>query len=415
MKKKLTLLSILFFGIFLFTACSEKNSDIPAIPEGGGIQLRAGWEQKVEQDNAFAFDLFKTTCKFDNEPNVFVSPLSVGMCLSMVLNGAKGDTRSEMEKALHVAGFSPDEINDYCKTLREALIEVDPSTEVAIANSIWNRLGFSVKPDFLQVNQLNFNAEIKEVDFANPNTVKQINNWCAQNTNNRITEIIDKIPGDAVMYLINAVYFKGIWCTKFEEKNTFNQNFYAAGGTKQVKIMTLRSDFKYSSDKNADYLELPYGNKSFSMITMLPREGKTVDDVIRNLNQDSWNAALQNMKTEDVRLQMPRFKTECKYMLHEKILPDMGMKLPFSPGLADFSGISDMSLYISSVIHKTFLEVNEKGTEAAAVTAVEVGVTSAGPGPRIINYIIDKPFVLAIYEKSTGVILFIGKIGNPES
>lgn len=410
MKNFLTSLFILSVGIIFFGACSENNSEDPSIVKGK-IQLKAGWEQKVVQDNDFAFDLFKTTCKFENESNVFVSPLSVSMCLSMVLNGANGETRAEMEKALHVAGFSPDDINDYCKTLREALIKVDPSTEMAIANSIWSRLGFPVKSDFLQVNKLNFNAEIKEADFNDPNTLKQINGWCAKNTNNKITEIIDYIPGDAVMYLINAIYFKGIWCSKFKESNTSDRNFYTEKGVKQVKMMSQKSEFNYASDENADYLELPYGNKSFSMITMLPREGKTVDDVILNLNQDSWSAALENMYSVEVNLQLPRFKTECKYMLHEEILPSMGMELPFGPG-ADFSGISDVSVFISRVIHKTYLEVNEKGTEAAAVTAVEMKESSAGLGPR--NYIVDKPFVLAIYEKSTGVILFIGKIGNPE-
>ncbi|MCL1943683.1 MAG: serpin family protein [Candidatus Azobacteroides sp.] len=411
MKNLLTTLTLWCGFVLLFGACSDSDENL-VIPDAKPISLRAGMEQKVVQDNDFAFDLFKTAYRFDTESNVFVSPLSVSMCLSMVLNGAYGETRTEIENALHISGFSSDEINDYCKTLREALLSVDPSTKIAIANSIWNRSGFPVKQDFLQINKINFNAEIKEVDFNHPNTVKQINNWCAENTQNKIPEILNNIPGDAIMYLINAVYFKGIWCSKFDKNATSDNDFYAGDHVLKVPMMNQNSDFNYFSGEDADYLELPYGNKAFSMITMLPHEGKTIDEVMSNLNNDNWNTALSGMRLANVNLRLPKFKTECEYKLHEYILPDMGMRIPFTD-LADFSGISTMPVSISQVIHKTFVEVNEEGTEAAAVTAVEVVTTSIKPDPVTVNYIVDRPFIFAIREKSTRVILFIGKIEKP--
>jgi serpin B len=296
--------------------------------------------------------------------------------------------------------------------LREDLLDIDPSTALSIVNSIWYREGFPVKQSFLDLNRTHYAAETNGLDFSKPESVTKINEWCARSTGNRIKTVVEQIPDDAIMYIINAVYFKGIWRSKFDPANTRKESFHAANGTaRQVDMMHQTQIFKYSSGENFAGIELPYGNGAFSMILMLPHEGKTVDDVLKSLTNDALNGILRTANLFDVHVALPRFKLECKYALHEKTLPAMGMKIPFSSVKADFGGISDIPLYISGVFHKTFVELNEEGTEAAAVTSTEIGVTSVGQSP--IDFRLNRPFLFVIMERSTGAILFTGKIENP--
>jgi len=413
MKTMTKILTASFFCICIFFACSsdDTNNKVPQ-DKAKPIDIRSGFDEKLKQDNNFAFDLLKTTNKYNNKPNLFISPLSVSMALNMTLNGANGETREEMLTALRVNGYNVDEINEYSKTLREALINIDPSSVFTMANSIWYKLNLSVKSNFIETNRTNYNAEIKEVDFLNPNTLKQINSWCAYNTNNKIPKVLDYIPGNAVMYLINAIYFKGIWKYEFDKKDTRKEIFTNSNQQKQeVQMMKQNSSLYYSADSNCQYLELPYGNEAFSMVLMLPHENRTTDDIIDNLNSKTWNSALSGMRERKINLELPRFKTEGNYGLHEKILPEMGMKRAFGAD-ADFSNIADdMSLAISRIIHKTMVEVNEEGSEAAAVTVVEIFESTGIVKPE---FKVNKPFLFAIKEKSTGVIIFIGKIGEIE-
>jgi serpin B len=342
MKRIIQLTALSFFLCTLCT-CGDDPLRNKILRDAKPIELRLA--AKVDTDNFFAIDLFKAAYASSDEANIFVSPLSVSMALSMTLNGAGGETAEQMRTALRASGYSTDQINEYSKSLREALQEVDPSTSLTIANSIWYREGFPVKNDFINVNRDHYNAEIAALDFNSPNAVKQINQWCATQTNDKIKKIIDGgIPADVMMYLINAVYFKGIWVSRFDKKDTRTEDFYPASGSPlKVDMMYQQGDFNYYSDENGGYLELPYGNNAFSMILMLPHEGKTTDDILENLSSDYWNDIITYMYGEKVNLYLPRFKTECDYKMHEKILPDMGMIIPFTPG-ADFSGISEYSL-----------------------------------------------------------------------
>ncbi|MDR0232375.1 MAG: serpin family protein [Dysgonamonadaceae bacterium] len=395
----------------LFSACDKNNNNgIAPLPDAKPIELRSELLPKIEQDNAFAFDLFKQVYQTEKTSNVFISPLSVSMALSMTLNGAKEQTFEEMKNALRISGFSMDEINEYCQTLKNALLKVDTSTEFSIANSIWYKQGFSVENNFLNVNKKYFGAEVTEADFSNPATLKRINQWCSDNTKGKIPTILDEIPADALMYLINAIYFKGIWKYQFDKKQTFDGTFYNESGVKHlIKMMNQIGNFEYFTDENARYLTLPYGNGAFSMRLLLPNENKTVEDVINHINPQSWQNISDYSAVIKVRLQLPRFKAECKYLLNEEALPKMGMVIPFSDN-ADFTGISkEGGIKISRVIHKTYVSVDEEGTEAAAVTAVEI-VEMAMPPQTTINYIVDKPFVFVIQENSTGIILFAGVI-----
>ncbi len=403
-------LLFLFVITLLATGCNNDNDPIPVPEDAKPILLRAGLEKRVTQDNEFAFDLFKKTIEVSGETNVFVSPLSVSIALGMTWNGANGQTKTEMETALKMNDLPATDINDYYKVMQSTLPTIDPTTKLSLANSIWYRDGFPVKTDFLQTNASYFNAEVREIDFAKAWAKDTINNWCARKTNNLITNVLDEIPKDAVMYLINAVYFKGIWRKQFDAKKTVESNFTnEANQVVKVNMMYQKDTFNYAQDDYAQYLDMPYGNKAFSMTVILPNEGKTTANVLNNLTVDKWKNTLQGMSQHEVDVYMPRFKTKNKFLLNDE-LKQMGMRLPFD-GPADFTGIANDDLVISRVIHDTYVEVTEKGTEAAAVTVVEIMETSMPLNP---TFRVNKPFIYVIREKSTGVILFIGKMGNVE-
>jgi len=386
------------------TSCTE-----PDVKMAGDIPLKAGMEKKVAQDNDFSFDLLRQTIANNStEPNVFISPLSMSIALGMVRNGAAGTTRTEIEQALRLSGMNDQEINEYYKIMREGLLSVDPKTKLNIANSIWYRTGFPVKEPFLDVNRAYFNAEVKPLDFAAPGAVDIINSWCAKATNDLIKKPLDKISADAMLYLINAIYFKGVWVKQFDKKKTSQADFIAENGTRsKVDMMQQKDTFLYAEDDKAQYLDMPYGNKAFSMTIILPKDGLTTGQVLEDLSADEFSRIYSSLRMQEVNVYFPKFKMENKYEMNDPMIA-LGMKNAFTDK-ADFTPISDVKLLISRIIQSTYVDVDEEGTEAAAVTIVEVGVTSV---PMIPYFVANKPFIFLIREKSTGVILFIGKKGK---
>ncbi|WP_291125757.1 serpin family protein [Flavobacterium sp. UBA6031] len=403
---------LLLFSIFpVLICCTTQNEPIPVPEDAKPIALRIGLEKRVAQDNEFAFDLLKKTITSSGGTNVFISPLSVSIALGMVWNGANGQTKTEMETVLKMSGMSVTDINDYYQIMQSTLPTIDPTTKLNIANSLWYKTGFPVKPDFLKINTDYFNAYVKDLDFSKAWAVDTINNWCAKKTNNLIKDPLDQISPDAVMYLVNAIYFKGIWRKHFEAKNTKEMDFTGeSGNLTKVNMMYQKDTFAYTVDTCAQYLDMPYGNKAFSMTVILPDDGKTTNDILNYLTPDIWDMRLQNMSSKEVEVYMPRFKNKNKFLLNDP-LKSLGMNLAFSDD-ADFTNIADARLKISRVLHDTYIEVTEEGTEAAAVTIVEVMTTSM---PIILPtpvFKVNKPFLFVIREKSTGVILFIGKMGS---
>jgi serpin B len=374
-------------------------------------EIRSDFAEKLTQDNAFAFDLLKTTVKFYGRSNRMLSPLSISMALNMTLNGASGTTRDEMLTALRVSGYTPEQINAYSQKLMQALINVDPNTKLSIANSIWYKTGFPVLAPFIETNRTNYDAAVEEVDFKAPATLGRINGWIADRTGGKIPTALTSFLPDAALYLINAIYFKSSWEVAFDKAATTDKPFLNSdGSTSSVPTMALRSSLKYGGNEDAACLELPYANKTFSMVILLPHEGKTIDGVIENLNPERWNTLLSDMREKNISLTLPRFTFEGDYALEQEILPEMGMRNAFT-GQADFSLLSPVPTCISRVIHKTFIEVAEEGTEAAAATVVEMVVTTVDPnGP--IPFHVDRPFLFAIKENATGTILFIGTVGK---
>lgn len=403
---------LLFIALTLFAGCNNNEPDQGKEP--GTINLTSSQKQRVVQDNDFSFDLLKETIKNSDESNVFISPLSVSLALGMLRNGAVGTTKTEMEAALKMSGLSDSEINEYYRLMQSNLPGMDPKTKLSIANSIWVRddISFKVKPEFLKTNSDYFNAYFKVMDFNQTWALDTINSWANRKTNVLIPKVLTDIDSSIMMLLMNAIYFKGTWVTQFDKKATseyaFTNEFNA-----QVKVnmMNATDTFAYASDDKAQYLDMPYGNKSFSMTVILPTATKTTDDVLIQLNSSSFSKIVSEMKVQKVHVFFPRFKVKNTFMLNA-MLQSMGMKKAFQEN-AEFDGIASMKpLFVSFVQHDTYVEVTEEGTEAAAVTTIGVGTTSVGPTEPY--FIANKPFLFVIRERSTGVILFVGKMGNVE-
>lgn len=392
----------------------EKNED--TIKPREKITITKTTSEIIAADNAFGLELFQKVVANDKEAdNIFISPTSVALALAMTYNGAEGETKTAMENTLKKNGFTIDEINDSYKSLIDALVSVDPKVLLEIANSIWYRQEFSVLPEFISVNQEYYDAEVSPLDFNLPAAPDVINNWVADKTHEKITQIINEIPGDAVMYLINAIYFKGIWLYEFDEDYTDNDLFYLKGGTSiTVPFMQQEVTTRYATNALFSMIEMPYGEGNYNMIIMLPHEGNTAEDIVALLTPENWDGWIGALTEQNVRILLPKFKFEYKNKLNDE-LDAMGMGVAFSDQ-ADFSKINpEEDLFISKVLHKSFVEVNEEGTEAAAVTAVEISLTSVEPEPDYTIFKADRPFLFAIRENDTGAIVFIGSLQNPLS
>jgi serpin B len=377
----------------------------------GKIVLSADLQKRVAQDNTFAFDLLSNIIKVSDEKNVFISPLSVSIALGMARNGANGTTRTEMETALKMSGLTSEQINQYYKIMLDSLPGADEKTKLSIANSIWCREGFPVKKSFLDINKEYFNSEVRNLDFSKSWAADTINNWCARKTNDLIKNVVTPpIPETTMAYIINAIYFKGVWTKQFDKKGTYSGIFTSeTGKSNEVNMMSMLDTLPYFKDSYAQYVDIPYGNKTFSMTVILPNEGKSTTDVINYLGADKLSELNNKLSLQKVKINLPRFKVENNFSL-KPVLKYMGMLQAFKVD-ADFKGIVDGDLFINDVKHITYVSVTEDGTEAAAVTSIIFGTTSMPEYPIVY---VDKPFIFLIREKGTGVILFTGKIGNVE-
>lgn len=394
--------------------CSKKKNSLPtnATPISPR-ELVAAEVQLIESDNKFGFKLFNEIIKAEKDKNVFISPLSISLALGMTYNGASADTEKAMRETLELGNLTNQEINESYQSLIELLIGLDPKVRFQIANSIWYREGFPFEDDFINLNKMYFNAKVRGLNFDDPNAPSIINQWVNENTNGKIKEIVGETARETVMFLINAIYFKGAWTYKFDEKLTKDDLFTLPDGSKKsCKMMTQEGNFKYFENQDFQAIDLPYGDGKFSMIILLPSLQKNIDSLIAEFNQENWSKWINSFSEHKLTLELPKFTLEYEITLND-ILKAQGMRIAFEPYNADFTRmykeeeISE-NLYISKVKHKTFVEVNEEGTEAAAVTSVEIGITSLGLFMRV-----DRPFIFAIREKHSQTILFIGKIINP--
>ncbi len=365
----------------------------------------------VGSNTVFAFNIFDRLIAEDSGQNVFISPLSILLALAMTYNGAVGDTNLAMADAMEFSGMDMEELNQGFSDLMVSILNGDPEVQINIANSIWPRLGFNPKEDFIEINEKYYSSEVKELDFSDPGAVDTINSWIADATEQKIKKMLKEIPPDVVMYLINAIYFKGDWTYPFEEEATFDDDFQIGdGSTKKVPMMNMVENFQYGQGDNFGILRLPYGQEKFSMYIVLPDQGEDLDGIIGGFNETSWKTLMAGLDDSKVILQMPKYKMEYGVKLLNDVLTDLGMGIAFGPG-ADFSGINP-GIFISKVMHKAVIEVNEKGSEAAAATVV-VMAESAAPVEEMVEFIVDRPFFFVIADDRSGSILFMGKVVEP--
>jgi len=411
--KQLIILSAFICIVLIPSSC--KKEDNSASTEMKHVVLTTKQKQLISKSNAFGFDFFKKVNSISgSKTNLMVSPLSVSMALGMTRNGAAGSTLESMTNTLGFSGLTDTEINESYRFILETFNTLDPKVKLQIANSIWCRNTFSMEQPFVATNQQYFNAEVTPLDFSSPTAVKVINDWVKVKTNELIPEIIEVIPVDAVMYLINAVYFKGQWKYQFNKEETLQNPFYLANGTEiQVASMVQHESFRYFKGSGFEALELPYNQGNYSMTVLLPDANKTVSDIIPLLSQANWETWSAAFQEKDIQLQLPKFKYKYDEKQMIPILSGMGMGEAFDEYKANFTRINaNGGLYISRVIHKTFIETNEEGSEAAAATLVELRENSIGTNAPYF-FTVNRPFIYFIQEKSTGTILFIGVVMNP--
>ena len=330
----------------------------------------------------------------------------------MTLNGANGATYDSMRTVLGLEDMTNEEINELYPHLIDQLVSLDRKVIMEIANSIWVRENFQIEPDFIEANRNYFDARVRMLDFTQPSALETINGWIAEQTHDRITDVLDYIPREAVMYLINAIYFNGTWTTEFDEDETRESTFYIDETSEMpIDMMSLSDTLAYYADDEVQMVELPYSHQNFSMLILLPREDNSVADLIRSLDDSRFATWLTGLEKEFGTVYLPRFEIGYKKLLNE-MLTDLGMGIAFSSS-ADFTRInSHGGIRISRVIHETFLHVDEAGTEASATTVVETYKTSVGPDEFILR--LDRPFLFAIRETSSNAILSLGKINRPE-
>ena len=398
----------------LAVACGDgpTTPDITTLPRS----LTTGEQQLVAANNRFAFSLFREIARAEPvDKNVFVSPVSVAMALGMTVNGAQGATRDSMLRALELSGVPMDEVNRGYRGTIDLLRGLDPGVEFTLANSIWARTGYAFGEPFLGDARTYFDAAVRVLDFGAPTAAQTINDWVSDQTRGKIPEIVDSpIPDSVIMYLINAIYFRGSWTQRFDPALTRDAPFYLrAGGSVSARMMTHAdpAPARYAYDAGTVIVDLPYGGRAWSMTIVLPPTAGAIDSLVAGLTRERWDGWMEALDTTGVLVTMPKFTL--RYDLEMKdVLTALGMGIAFT-GRADFTRLLPADgAFISRVKHKTFLDVYEEGTEAAAVTMVEMGVTSAGP-PSPPRVVVDRPFLVAIRERLTGTVLFLGRITNP--
>lgn len=403
MKKLKTL--TLAGALFLMAASCQNEAD--------SVQpnqlLKAVPATFADQTSEFAFDFLKKHNAVEKaDKNYFVSPLSLHIALGMLANGADGKTKQEITTGLRV---SPDlaTTNGIYKDLIDNLPNSDPKVTNTIANSVWYRNTFSVEKSFLDILKASFNAQTYAEDFNNTATVGKINTWASDNTNGKIKKVIEQIEPAHVMFLMNALYFKGDWKIPFKTENTQDADFTGFNAKKTVKMMNMQEKVKYASRPDYQAIELAYGSGNYVMTILLPNEKSNVNSVLNSLSATEWQNLNKVLAEQKVIIGLPKFTLEYETNLN-KVLGNMGMQTMFSDA-ADLSKISPPAgkLKVGFVKQNTFVAIDEKGTEAAAVTTIGIELTSA---PILPEFICNRPFVFFISEKQSNTILFAGKIVN---
>jgi serine protease inhibitor len=377
----------------------------PSLPQASGpISGLSG------ATRGFGFRLF-TTLSAGTNANVFISPTSVELALAMAYDGARGSTQTAMARTLRLKGMKPDVLRQQAAALISTLASADPKARLEIANSLWARAGFPLKQQFVQEVARAFAAKASTLNFASPDAPAAINGWVNCATHGTIPSIIDRIPADVVLYLINAVYFDGQWTNPFDPANTHPHIFTTGSGQQeQVPLMNQEGTFPYYAGSDIQVISLPYGSGRFAMVVVLPKNGVSLAALRKEMSPGNWSSWIAQLRPEYGHVALPRFSIANSFTLNSA-LRSLGMGIAFDRDRANFTGICQQQCFLSDVRHKTFLKVYEKGTIAAGVTSVGVGTTAIRQTQ--FQMIVDHPFALGIRDTKSGTLLFLGGINNP--
>ncbi len=398
-------------------ACAEPTGpsggpppEITALPRA----LSGAEEAVLQAGNSFAVELLGRVVATSPGSSAFLSPLSASMALGMAAAGAEGETFEQMRRTLGFGELAREEMGDAYRGLLDLLRGLDPAVEIEIGNALWVREGFPVETSFLEFVRTSFDAGARTLDFDDPGAAGVINAWAAERTRGRVPSIVDPpIDPLTMLFLTNAIYFKGDWRERFDSSRTQAAPFHGVRTTASVRLMRQEGTFRYREEGGVQVVDLPYGGDAFVLTLLLPPEGGSVGALLETLAGDGWDRAVSGMAPREGEVYLPRFRMEYRRALREDLVA-LGMEDAFDPSRADFRGIArdarELGLHVSRVLQKTFVEVNEEGTEAAAVTSVEVGVTSL---PQRFTVRADRPFLVAIRERISGTILFLGAIVEP--
>jgi serine protease inhibitor len=372
-------------------------------------QMNNDVEKTAASCNAFGLKLLAQTRQAAPGKNVFLSPVGLALALSMAANGAQGETLRQMLATLQLEAGAPD-LNEANQALLEHLSKLDAKVKLEIANSLWTASDAKIKSTFLDVMHQSYQAEVASVDFKDPAMAQKINDWCSEHTHGKIPKMVQPPLGLNRLILLDAIYFKGDWTAPFDKKLTHDMPFTLGNGqTVQHPRMSRTGDFEYYENDAFQAVRLPYAGRVASMYVFLPK--KSLDDFAQNLTMENWQQWTRRFRSEKGTLELPRFKLENEYDL-KPVLSAMGMPLPFTRQ-ANFHGIADEPLYIDWIKQKTYVDVNEEGTEAAAVTGIGVRASVVRREEPPFHMVVDRPFFLAIRENETGAILFLGTITDP--
>jgi serpin B len=399
------------------SSCEKNSTKNQPVDPGDPVNISTEIFQKevIDSANRFAFDLFRPILADAKDVgNIMISPFSITSALSMTLNGAAGETYEAMLKALRLEGKTLEQINDTYFKLMTEMVPVDEQVVLEIANSVWVEKRLDVKQKFINDLQTWYKAEARGIDIKDPNAVDIVNGWIEEKTHNKIIDMLDYLDPDLAMLLINAVYFNGKWRYQFDKATTKEEPFYLIpSSSKNVPMMHQEENLKAAKVENLTLVDIPYGQGNYSMLVALPDENVSTLDITDALTPSQWNewADLLSNNTRKVEISMPRFRYSYKRLLKADLI-GLGMGIAFSDW-ADFKNISDQELKISRVIHQSFIETNEEGTEAAAATVVEIVFKTSEVQPPVLKIDINRPFLYFIHETSTGTILFMGKVGDP--
>ena len=390
----------------MMAGCDDSENNVsPEENERKSVSLTRSEQELVTANNDFAFNLFRVA---DAQNSTILSPISITYALGMLNNGAAGETQAQINKVLGFGETGAEGINAFCKKMLTEAPNLDKSTKVLISNTIYMNKGYELKPLFVSKANDCYHAEPETRNFADGKTLDVINQWASDHTEKMIEKVLDKDSFDpsAISYLLNAIYFKGVWSQKFDKENTRDEAFkMETGEEKQLPIMHQEQEFYYAEDDDCQVLRLPYGNKAYSMTILLPKEGKTVRDLVKTLNKDTWER-YQRIGSAIVDVKLPRFESNTDLTL-DKIMATLGMPNAFNPNLAEFPEFCNVPTYIDMMKQVARIKVNEEGTEAAAVTVIFVKLANAAP--RRVSFHATRPFLYIISEQSTGAIFFIGQ------